>query len=115
MNKFTAWIKSLSWVAIAALIWAAVGMVINARRAGKIEAEVVHKELQVKKLQKNQTVDIHAAKKLQDEIATKKIQARIVRKKSERSAERIGNEETMADIMERFNGKRVRSRADSAS
>jgi len=115
MSKFTAWIKSLSWIVVAGIIWAAVGMILNARRVGKLEAQVAHKESQVKDLRKDQAVDIRVAKKLQDEIAVKKIEALVVRRKSEASFERLGEDETIADIAERFNGKRVRSRKDPAS
>jgi len=113
MSKFTAWIKSLSWIVVAGIIWAAVGMILNARRAGKIEAEIVQKESQVKALRKDQAVDIRVAKKLQDEIAVKKIEAVIVHRKTEASFERMGKDETIADIAERFNGKKVRSKESS--
>lgn len=115
MNKFITWIKSLSWIAIAGAIGTAVLMVLNARRAGKMEAEVAHGEEKIKKLQEGSAADIKQAKKLQDKITVRKIQAREVRKRSETSLERIGQDETMADIAARFNGKRVRSRKDAAS
>ncbi len=117
MNKFAVWIKSLSWIVVTGIIWAAIGMILNARRAGKLEAKIVHKESQVKDLRKDQAVDIRVAKKLQDEIAVAKIEALIVRRKSEKSLERIGQDEMLADIADRFNSKsgRVRDRKDPAS
>jgi len=109
------WLKSLSWVAIAGAIAVAAGMILNARRAGALEVQVQHDEDKIKELQKGTAVDIQKAKKLQSNIAVKKIKAREVRKKSEASLERIGEDETMADIAARFNGKRVRSRTDTAT
>ncbi len=113
--KFVPWIKSLSWIAIAGTIGAAIMMILNARRAGKMEAEVAHGESRIKDLEKGSAVDIQEARKLQVGITARKKKAREVRKKSEASLERIGTDETMADIAARFNGKRVRSRADTAA
>ena len=116
--KFITWIKGLSWLVIGGAIFAAIGMILNARRAGKMEAEVAHDETRIKELNKGTAVEIQAAAKLQDGIGVKKIKAREVRKKSEASLERIGQDETMADIATRFNNKnnkRVRSRADTAA
>lgn len=113
--KIWIWIKSLSWVVIASAIVAAIMFIINAYRAGKMEAKVVQGESQIKRLREGQSADVKAAKKLQDKIATKKIQARLIRKKSEASFERMGQDETTADIAARFNGKRVRSREDTAA
>ncbi len=104
------WLKSLSWVAVGGVILAAIGMVLNARRAGKIEADVEHGEAKIKELQDGTKADINEAHRLQISIDSKKTQARTIRKKSEKSLERIGQDETMADIAKRFNGKRVRRR-----
>jgi len=107
------WLKSLSWVAIAGAIGTAIMMILNARRAGAMEATVAHHEDHIKELQQGSAVDIQEAKKLQSNITAKKIKARTVRKKSEASMERLGQDETMADIAKRFNGKRVRRRSSS--
>lgn len=115
MSKVLIWFKSLSWIAIGGLAIAAVGMVVRAYSAGKMEATVEAGEAKIKKLNAGTTEDIQAAAVLQVKIAVKKEQARDVRKKSEKSLERIGQHETMADIAARFNGKRVRSRADTAA
>ncbi len=112
--KLWTWIKGLSWVAILGAVGAAAVMVLNAKRAGKLEANVAHQEDEIKELNKGSIEDVQAAKKLQEGIAVKKEKAREVRKKSEASLERIGQDETMADIAERFNGKRVRRREDPA-
>ena len=113
--KFLTWIKSLGWIAILGAIGAAIMMILNARRAGKLEANVAHQETRIKQLQQGTATDIQAAAKLQEGIAVKKVKAREVRKKSEASLERIGQDETMADIAKRFNGRRVRSRPDPAA
>jgi uncharacterized coiled-coil protein SlyX len=112
--KIWTWLKSLSWIAIAGAIGTAALMIINARRAGALEVTVAHGESQIKELNKGSAADIHAARKLQSQIDAKKIDARLVRKKSEASLERLGQDETMADIAARFNGSRVRRRKDAA-
>jgi len=106
------WLKSLSWVVISGAIFAAAVMVYQAWRAGQQEAVIKFQEDRVKELQQGTRWDINKAKLLQSEIAANKIQARDTRKKSEAALERIGQDETMADIAERFNNKRVRSRKD---
>ena len=115
--KFITWLKSLSMVVILGAIGAAIMMVLNARRAGKLEVKVEHQENHVKELNEGTKADIQAAAKMQEKIRANKIKAREIRKKSEASLERIGTDEAMADIMDRFNNKsgRVRSRADSAA
>ncbi len=110
-----AWLKGLSWVAVLGAIAVAAGMILNARRAGALEVEVAHKEERIKELQKGTGKNIQAAARLQNDIAVKKVKAREVRKKSEASLERLGQDETMADIATRFNGKRVRKRKVAAS
>ncbi len=110
-----AWLKSLSWVVVLGAIGAAIMMVTRAHSAGKLEADVAYQETQIKNLNKGTRLDIQEAKHLQAGIAVKKAKAREVRKKSEASLERIGQDETMADIAKRFNGKRVRHRTDTAS
>ena len=109
------WLKGLSWIAIAGAIGAAIMMVLRAYSAGKIETKIAAGETRIKELNKGTQADIKAAAKLQKNIEAKKIDARVIRKKSEASLERIGQDETMADIAERFNGKRVRARSDTAT
>ncbi len=105
-----AWVKSLSLWAILGAISAAIFMVLNARRAGRIEAEIDHGESRIRELNQGTNADITAAKGIQEDIKRKKILADEVRKKSEKALERLGQDETMADIAERFNGRRVRER-----
>lgn len=112
--KIWVWLKSLSWIVIGGLAFAAISMVMRAFAAGKLEAEVAQGEEEIKKLNAGTVDDIKAATKKQGKIDVKKVQAREVRKKSEASLERIGQHETMADIALRFNGKRVRHRSDPA-
>lgn len=113
--KFWTWLKGLSWVAVGGAVFAAVMMILNARRAGTMEAEVTHRETRIKELRQGTAAEIDKASKLQKGLAAKKIKAREVRKKAEKHQERIGQDESMADIAARFNGKRVRSRADTAA
>ena len=113
--KLWTWLKGLGWVAVAGLIFSAVMMILGARRSGKMEADVAHGEARIKVLQGGTAVEIQEAAKLQKGIATKKIKAREIRKKAEKRQERIGEDESIADITARFNGKRVRSRADTAA
>ncbi len=113
--KIITWIKSLGWIAVLGMIGAAIMMVLNAYRAGKLEVEVEHQEDRVKELNEGTIKDIRAAAKMQEKIRANKIEAREIRKKAEKHQERIGQDETMADIAARFNGKRVRSRADTAA
>ncbi len=89
-------------------------MVLNARRAGKMEAVVEQGETRIKQLNLGTSDDIQAAANLQASIDVKKFKAREIRKKAEKHQERIGQDETMADIAMRFNGKRVRHRSDPA-
>ena len=113
--KFITWVKSLSWIVIVGAVGTAIVMILNAFRAGKMEAEVEHGENRIKELNKGTTANINRAKILQHDIAAKKIVARTIRKKSEASLERLGQNETMADIAKRFNGQRVRQRSDPAA
>ena len=113
--KFITWLKSLGWVAVLGGIGAAILMVMRAHAAGKMEAEVAHQETRIKELNKGSAVDVQEAAKLQRGIGEKKIKAREIRKKAEKHQERIGQDETMADIATRFNNKRVRSRSDTAA
>jgi len=115
MMKIITWVKSLSWIAIAGAIGTAALMIYNAYRAGAKEAQIAHDEDRIKELETGTATEIQAARKLQNQIGAKKIDARLIRKKSEKSLERLGQDETMADIAKRFNGKRVRSRKDAAS
>ncbi len=110
--KVLAWIKSLSWVALVGMIGVAIMMVTRAYSAGKLEAKVDAGETKINQLNKGTANDIQAAAVLQTSIDKKKVKARETRKKSEASLERIGQNETMADIAKRFNGKRVRHRSD---
>ncbi len=109
------WFKGLSWIVILGAIGAGVMMILRAYSAGKMEADIAHGQERVKVLIKGTITDIQAAKQLQADITIKKVKARAIRKKSEASLERIGQDETMADIAKRFNGKRVRSRSDTAT
>jgi len=113
--KFITWLKSLGWVAVLGSIGAAIFMVMRAHAAGKMEAEVAHQETRIGELNQGSADDVKAAAKLQDGIAVKKEKAREIRKKAEKHQERIGQDESMADIAARFNGKRVRSRSDTAA
>ena len=113
--KLLTWIKSLSWIAIAGAIGAAIMMILNARRAGMLEAQVSQKEKEILVLNAETNVDLFEAARLQGQITATKIRARAARKRAEKHQERIGQDETMADIAKRFNGKRVRSRADTAA
>ena len=103
-----------NWAILIAMFAGAM-MVRHARRAGVIETNVKHQETTIRQLNKGTVVDIAEAAALQVVIAENKKHARDVRKKAEANLNRIGQDETMADIAERFNNKRVRSRADSAT
>ncbi len=113
--KFITWLKSLGMVAVLGAILAAIMMVMRAHAAGKMEAEVAHDEARIKELEKGKGANIQAAARLQSGIEIKKLKAREIRKKAEKHQERIGQDETMADIAARFNGKRVRSRTDTVA
>lgn len=115
--KFWTWLKGLGWLAVGGAIFAAVMMVLRAFSAGKMEAEIEHDESRITDLQTGTAVEIQEAAKLQKSIGVKKIKAREIRKKAEKHQERIGQNETMADIADRFNNKsgRVRSRSDKAA
>ncbi len=115
MSKFITWIKSLSWIVIGGAVFAAVGMILRAISAEKLEAQVEQGETEIKQLNKGTANDIKAAAEKQVKIDVKKVKAREIRKKAEKHQERIGQHETMADIAARFNGKRVRSREDTAA
>lgn len=113
--KIIAWFKGLSWIVIAGAMGVAAMMVLRAFNAGKLEAEIDNQEAAIRKLHKGTREEIKAAAALQVDITVKKVKAREIRKKSEKSLERIGQHETMGDIAERFNGKRVRSRSSKAT
>ena len=105
------WIKSLSIWSILAAIGAAVIWILNAKRSGKMEANIEHSESRIKELNKGTDSDIQQAKILQQDIKIKKVKAKEVLHKSEAALERLGEDETMADIATRFNNKRVRRRS----
>ncbi len=113
--KIWVWLKSLSWVAIVGAIAAATMMVIRAFQASKMEAIVTSQEERIQDLSQGTIDDIKEAAALQKANIVRKRKAREIRKKSEANLERIGQDETMADIAERFNNKRVRSREDTAT
>jgi len=105
------WLKSLSIWAILGSIGAAIVMILNAKRSGRMEANIEHSESLIKELNNGTDRDIEDAKVLQQGIKAKKDQARAIRKKSEAAAERIGEDKTMADVMHRFDNGRVRRRS----
>jgi hypothetical protein len=113
--KIITWFKSLGLVAVLGGIGAAVLMVMRAHAAGRLEAEIKHQEARVDALGTASADEVAAAAKLQEQIAVKKVKAREIRKKAEKHQERIGEDETMADIAARFNGKRVRGRSDTTA
>jgi hypothetical protein len=112
--KLLSWLKSLSIWAIIGAIVTAIIMVLNARRAGALEATTVHQEGKVFDLQNGTGADILEAKKLQEKIAANKVKAQVLREKSELAMETVANvSETISDIAVRFN--RVRKPANSTA
>ena len=104
------WIKSLSIWAILGSIAAAVIVILNARREGRLQAEIDHAEEKIGLLNQGTVDDIASAMELQESITAKKQKAAEIRHKSEMAFERVGNDsETMADIATRFNGVRGRT------
>ena len=108
------WLKSLSIWAILGAIGASVIMILNARRSGRMEANIEHDEEKIRQLNKGTDADIQSAKVLQQEIKIKKIEAKAIRHKSEAALERVGNDsDTLKDIAFRFNNSgRVRRRSN---
>ena len=115
--KIWTWIKSLSWIAIAGAIVTAVLMVLGGAKATRKERTAKHLEKQIETMAHDKTKKgiATAAKKQRKKDALLE-SAAATRQRTEARLEKIGGQdETMADIAARFNGKRVRSRSDTTA
>ncbi len=113
MNLLT-WIKSLSWIAITGAILTAILMVLGGAKAGRQQRRADRAEKQFEALLFNQTKEnIDKAATLQIEVDLHKKSAAATRLRMEARLEKLGEDDEIADIAERFNNRRVRKRADN--
>lgn len=112
--KIWTWIKGLSWVAIAGAIVTAALMVLGSAKVGRDERKAKHLEDEITALAHDRTKKgIAVAAKKQKQKDKLLDNADVTRQRTEARLEKIGEDDTMADIAERFNNRRVRKRTDS--
>jgi len=110
------WIKSFGWVVVAGSILTAVLMVLGGAKAGRQQRRADRSEKRAEELLFNQTkASIGEAAALQAEAMDHKRKAAATRQLMETRLERLGEDDEIADIAERFNARRVRSRPDNFS
>lgn len=112
--KFWTWFKGLGLVAIAGAIVTAILMVLGGAKVGRQERRADRAEKQAEALAHDRTKQgIEKAAKLNTAAKKHKDKAATIRKKTEARLQELGDkDETMADIADRFNKRKLR---DSAS
>lgn len=112
--KVWTWLKSLSWIVIAGGILTAVLMVLGGAKAGRLQRRATKAEDQVTAMAHDKTKKgIAKAAKLQKAADKHKEKATATRQRTEARLEELGEkDETLADIADRFNKRKLR---DSAS
>jgi uncharacterized membrane protein YcjF (UPF0283 family) len=111
--KIWTWLKSLSWIVIVGAIITAILMVLGGAKAGRLQRRADHAEKQIEALAHDQTKQgIKKAAKFQKQKDKHKENAAATRLRTEARLEKLGEDDELADIAERFNNRRVRKRAD---
>ena len=113
MGKAWVWIKSLSWVAIAGAIVTAVLMVLGGAKSTRLKKRADHAEKVAENLIQDKTKkNIDKAAKLTAKAERDKTKAAAITKAAEKRLEELGaKDETMADVADRFNKRKLRDRA----
>jgi biopolymer transport protein ExbB/TolQ len=108
--KIWTWIKSLSWIAIAGAIVTAVLMVLGGAKVGRQERRAERAEKQFESMAHDRTKKgIDKAAKLQKAAVKHKEKAAATRQRTEARLQELGDkDETMADIADRFNKRKLR-------
>ena len=112
--KVWTWLKSLSWIVIAGGILTAVLMVLGGAKAGRLQKRATNAENKVTAMAHDKTKKgIAKAAKLQKAADKHKEKATATRQRTEARLQELGDkDETLADIADRFNKRKLR---DSAS
>lgn len=111
------WIKSLSWIVIAGAIGTAILLVLNAVRASRLEDRAnAGEQREAELLNSGITGNLVKASALQKEIAQVKDKAAVLRAKAETQLEKLSeSDNTMADIADRFNKRKLRDQAGGST
>ncbi len=111
--KLWTWFKGLGWVAIVGAIVTAILMVLGSAKVSRQTRAAKHLEDEITALAHDRTkhgIAIAAKKQKQKDELLDSADATL--KLTEARLEKISEDDTMADIAERFNNRRVRKRAD---
>jgi len=110
MGKALAWIKSLSWVAIAGAIVTAILMVLGGAKATRAQRRADKAEKKIESIAHDRTKKgIEQAAKLQKQKEAHLETAAATRQRTEARLKELGEkDETMADIADRFNKRKLR-------
>lgn len=105
------WFKSLSWIALAGVIGTAIMFAFNASKATRLTKRARAAEDRAENIiQDNTWKSLSKAEKLRKGVTLDKRKALTAKLEAERQLENIGGkDETLADIANRFNGRRVRN------
>jgi hypothetical protein len=108
--KIWTWIKSLSWIAIAGAIVTAILMVLGGAKVGRQDRRADRAERQVEAMAHDKTKKgIEKAAKLQKAVVKHKEKAAATRQRTEARLKELGEkDETLADIADRFNKRKLR-------
>ena len=111
--KVWTWLKSLSWIVIAGGILTAVLMVLGGAKAGRLQRRADKAENQVTAMAHDKTKKgIEKAAKLQKAADKHKEKAAATRQRTEARLQELGEkDETLADIADRFNKRKLRDGA----
>lgn len=112
--KIWNWFKSLSWIAVAGAIGTAILLVLGGAKSTRLKKRADHAEKVAEIIiQDNTKKSIEKAAKLQEQATRDKAKAATITEAAEKRLEELGaKDETMADIADRFNKRKLR---DSAS
>lgn len=113
MGKAWAWVKSLSWVAIAGAIVTAVLMVLGGAKITRQQRRADNAERKITAIAHDKTKKgIEKAAKLQKQKDKHLDKAAATRQRTEARLEELGDkDETLADIADRFNKRKLRDSA----
>jgi len=110
--KLWTWLKSLSLLAILGAILSAVLMVLGGAKAGRQQRRADEAENQAEMLAYDRTKEgIVKAASLQKAAVKHKEQAAATRQRMEAQLEKLGEDEELADIADRFNKRKLRDSA----
>jgi hypothetical protein len=104
-------IKSLGWIATAGIVLTAILMALGGAKAGRLQRRVTETENQLTTLAHDRTKKgIEKAAKLQKTVEKHKEKAAVTRQRTEARLKELGEkDETLADIADRFNKRKLRN------